>query len=91
MNERTILAAEKNLIKNNKLTMENVGALIDAYIYDTSASIGASRTFLKKMKEVVNSGKPVECNIRGQVCVIKTEAEFYEFVNQIFTDINMDV
>ena len=53
LNERTILAAEKNLIRYHRLSALNFEALIDAYIYDASASIRALVAFLKKMKETI--------------------------------------
>lgn len=90
-NERTIQAAEINLIRFNKLSNENVGALIDAYIYDAAAPIRALISFLKKMKVIIQSGKVVECNIKGETYTIKTEKEFYEFVKKYFEDISVDV
>lgn len=89
--ERTIQAAEINLIRYNKLSNENVGALIDAYIYDAPAPIRALISFLKKMKTIIKSGKSVQCDIKGEICTIATEKEFYDFVKKYFKNISFDV
>lgn len=89
--ERTIQAAEINLIRYNELSNENVGALIDAYIYGAAAPIRTLTSFLKKMKAVIKSGKIVQYSINGETYIIKTEKEFYEFVKKYFKDIRMDV
>ena len=91
LNERTIQAAKNNLVRCNRLTNENFGALMDAYIYDASAPIRALISFLEQMKEVIKSGKTVQCDIKGETCAIGTEKEFYEFVEKYFMDIRADV
>ena len=88
LNERTILAAEKNLIRYNRLTNDNVEALIDAYIYDVSAPIRALIAFLKKMKDIINGGKAVKYELRGETFTINNEKEFYEFVDKYFEDVS---
>ena len=88
LNERTILAAEKNLIRYNRLTNDNVEALIDAYIYDASAPIRALIAFIKKMKDIINGGKSVKYELRGETFTINNEKEFYEFVDKHFEDVS---
>lgn len=89
--ERTIQAAEINLIRYNKLSNENVGALIDAYIYDAPAPIRALIAFLKKMKTIIKSGKIVQYDMKGETYTITTEKEFYDFVKKYFKNIRFDV
>ena len=83
---RTIQAAKESLIKNNKLSYENMCVLNDAYIYGTAVPMQALVKFLRILIKIVEEGNMVEyVDCENKIRVINSD-NFNEIIIELFDD-----